>query len=383
MKSKHINLPKPFFVLAPMDDVTDTVFRQIIAETAPPDLYFTEFVNVDGLQSPGREKLLPKLKFTESERPIIAQIWGKNPENYYKTVKELANGTLASEASRESNVRSMDMSAVQDASEQQTDSYRSYDERAAQLATKHSAVSGDGANSRAVGQVGTIHNFTGVDVNMGCPDKTVVKNGCCSALINDRGLAEKIIGAVKEAAGEDFPVSVKTRVGFTTVDLTWIEFLLKQKLNMLTIHLRTVKEMSKVPAHWELMAEIKAMRDRISPATLLVGNGDVLSRQQGEELAAQHELDGVMIGRGIFHDPYVFAERSPWISIPKEDKIALYKKHVQLFADTWQNNERRVPTLNKFCKVYIQGFDGAKELREKLMNARTTDELLLILNTAT
>lgn len=308
-------LPRPFFVLAPMDDVTDTVFRQIVAETAAPNLFFTEFVNVDGLQSPGRERLLPKLKLSEKEHPIIAQIWGKNPENYYKTTKDII----------------------------------------------------------AMG-------YDGVDINMGCPDKTVVKNGCCSALIENWELAGEIIDAVRRAAGDDFPVSVKTRVGFNHVDLSWIEFLLSKKLNMLTIHARTKKELSKVPAHWELFADIKKLRDEIAPSTLLVGNGDITTRSLGQELAEKYGLDGVMIGRGIFHDPYLFAEESPWHSVSKEDRIALYKKHVQLFADTWQNNERRVATLNKFCKVYIQNFDGAKELREKLMNAKNTDELLTILS---
>ncbi len=310
-------LPRPFFVLAPMDDVTDTVFRRIVDGIAPADLYFTEFVNVDGLQSPGRERLLSKLRFTDREQPLIGQIWGKIPENYYKTTKDLIE-----------------------------------------------------------------MEYTGVDINMGCPDKAVVKNGCCSALIENRELAGEIISAVQKAAGDHFPVSVKTRVGFTAIDLSWIEFLLSHKPNMLTIHLRTTKEMSKVPAHWDLMTEIKAMRDRISPTTLLVGNGDVATKEQGEELARQYGIDGVMIGRGIFHDPYLFADASPWATTSKEDRIALYRKHVELFADTWQHNERRIPTLNKFCKVYIQNFDGAKELREKLMNAQTTDELLTVLKSA-
>lgn len=315
-----LNLPRPFFVLAPMDDVTDTVFRQIIADTAPPDLYFTEFVNVDGLQSPGREKLLPKLQFSENERPIIAQIWGKDPENYYKTTKDIIE-----------------------------------------------------------------MGYDGVDINMGCPDKAVVKNGCCSALINDREHAAKIIEAVQSAAKEEkapFFVSVKCRVGFTTVDLSWIEFLLDKILNMLSIHLRTTKDMSKVLARWELMEEIVVMKNQISPTTLLVGNGDVLSRKQGEELAKKYELDGIMIGRGIFHDPYIFANQSSWEDMTKQQRVALYKKHVQLFAKTWQNNTRHAQTLNKFCKVYIQNFPGAKELREKLMSAKTTTELLSILNTA-
>lgn len=307
------NLPKPFFVLAPMDDVTDSVFRQIIADCAPPDLFFTEFVNVDGLQSPGRPKLMHKLQHTDKERPLIAQIWGKNPDNYYQTVKEL----------------------------------------------------------KTMG-------FTGVDINMGCPVKTVIKQGCCSALIDDRGLAGEIIRATQKAAG-DFPVSVKTRLGSKEVDLSWIEFLLGFKLNMLTIHCRTAKQMSKVPAQWQYMDEIRRLRDAISPTTLLVLNGDVMTKQQGRELAEQYKLDGVMIGRGVFHDPFVFAESSPWATLSDEQRKELYAKHVKLFADTWPGAVRNIRTLNKFCKVYIEGFPGAKELREKLMTANSTDELLTIL----
>ncbi len=314
-------LPKPFFVLAPMDDVTDTVFRQVIADCTAPDLFFTEFVNADGLQSPGRAKLLKKLQFSPKEQPIIAQIWGKNPENYYKTTKEL----------------------------------------------------------KAMG-------FSGVDINMGCPVKNIVQNGVCSALIGNRGLAGEIIEAVTEAAGEDFPVSVKTRVGFTTVDMSWIEFLLNYKLNMLTIHGRTVKELSKVPAHWDVIGQIRELRDSLSPAyrsgrptTLIVGNGDVMTRKQGETLAKQYNLDGIMIGRGVFSAPFAFAAKSPWLGYSKEQKIALYAQHVKLFAETWKHNERRVHTLNKFCKIYIQGFDGAKELREQLMATQTTTELMHLL----
>ena len=308
------DLPKPFLVLAPMDDVTDTVFRQVIASTAPPDLYFTEFVNVDGLQSVGREKLLPKLQLTAQEQPIIAQIWGKNPDNYYKTTLELKE-----------------------------------------------------------------MGFAGVDINMGCPDKAVIKNGCCSALINDREAAGEIIRAVQKAAGEDFPVSVKTRIGFGKVDLTWIEYLLSFKLNMLTIHGRTTREMSKVPAHWDVIGQCRELRDQLSPATLIVGNGDVKDNQQAQELAEQYQLDGIMIGRGVFDDPYVFAKQSPWAEQTPDQKMQLFQKHIELYAKTWQNNERRLPTLNKFCKIYINGFDGAKELREKLMACQSVQELRDIL----
>ncbi len=307
-------LPKPFFVLAPMDDVTDTVFRQIIAETAPPDLFFTEFVNVEALNSPGREKTLPRLRLdSKKEHPIIAQIWGLNPENFYKAAQDIA-----------------------------------------------------------------VMGYDGIDINFGCPIKNVVANGACSALIlpENRGRAVEMIQATKEGA-PTLPLSVKTRLGYRNFDLTWHQLLLEQKLNALTIHGRTKSQMSKVPADWGKIGEIRELRDRTSPTTKIIGNGDVITRAQGSELATHYSLDGIMIGRGVFDDPFVFAKKSPWAEFTKEQKVDLYRQHVELFANTWKNNERKVITLNKFCKIYIQGFDGAKESREKLMVCKSADELLI------
>lgn len=332
MTNLYDKLPKPFFVLAPMDDVTDTVFRRVVADCARPDLFFTEFVSVDGLQSAGRERLLKRLQFTEAEQPLVAQIWGKTPEKYYQTARQLADGTLADEANRRF---------------------------------------GDGSAG---------YNFVAIDLNMGCPDKTIVKNGCCSALIKNRDLALEIIQATKEGAAGRLPVSVKTRLGFNEVDMTWPELLLKQDLAVLTMHGRTRKQMSLVPANWELIGETRKLRDKIAPQTKIVGNGDVMSRRQGAELAEKHGLDGIMIGRGVFQDPFVFAEQSPWPEFTKQQRMDLYRRQVELFEKTWKEDERRIHTLNKFCKIYINNFDGAKELRERLMNASDTQELLSILS---
>lgn len=321
------DLPRPFFALAPLDDVSDTVFRRVIGDCAPPDLYFTEFVNVDGLQSPGRPKLLKKLLFTPAETPLIAQIWGKEPENFYKTARQLADGTFAAELGLPPEV-----------------------------------------------------NFAGVDLNMGCPAKDVVKTGACSALIKDRPLAEQIINATKDGLAGRLPLSVKTRTGFNEVDMEWITFLLEQRLDMLTIHGRTRKEMSKVPANWDLIAKARRLRDRLAPETLIVGNGDARDRGHGLELAERYGLDGIMIGRGVFADPFAFAARSPWPEMPAEEKITLYKKHVTLFNETWRQGERHIATLNKFCKIYINNFHGAKELRERLMQADSAEELLGLLD---
>ncbi len=316
-------LKHPFFVLAPMDDVTDTVFRRIVSSCAAPDMFFTEFVNADGLQSPGRPKLLKKLRFTADEAPLIVQIWGKEPDNFYKTARQIADGSFAKELGLPDGV-----------------------------------------------------NFSGVDLNMGCPQKSEVKNGTCSALMNDRPLATQIIQATREGLAAKLPLSVKTRIGFNSEDLTWSEFLLSQDIAMLTIHGRTKAQMSKVPADWEAIGRVRELRDRVSPETLIVGNGDVRNYRHGLELAKTYKLDGIMIGRGIFQDPFAFSAHSPWTSFTANKKIELYKKHVETFMKTWEKGERPVHTLNKFCKIYINDFDGAKELRVTLMNSPTADALL-------
>ncbi len=327
--SEYTRLNKPFFVMAPMDDVSDTVFRQVIAETDAPDLFFTEFVNVDGLMSPGRPNLLKKLRFASKEGRVVAQLWGLNPDNFRAVASQIADGSLASELGLPDGV-----------------------------------------------------NFAGIDLNMGCPAKSEVKNGACSALIRRESwpLAEQIIRATQEGAAGKLPVSVKTRTGFSAVDMEWFDFLLRFDLDMLTVHGRTRKQMSKVPADWDLIGQVREKRDAAGVRTLIVGNGDVENRAHGEELAKKYKLDGIMIGRGVFHDPFVFAKESPWESYSKEKRIALYKKQVELFAQTWQDGERPVHTLNKFCKIYVQGFDGAKELREKLMSANSPEELLGMLS---
>ncbi|HEY8999603.1 MAG TPA: tRNA-dihydrouridine synthase [Candidatus Saccharimonadales bacterium] len=323
-------LPKPFLVLAPMDDVTDTVFRQIVAKLAPPDVFFTEFVNADGLQSPGRKNLLKKLRFTANEQPLVAQIWGKVPANFEKTAREIADGTLAREAGAPEGV-----------------------------------------------------NFAGIDLNMGCPVKNVVKNGTCSALIDNRELAVEIIKATQKGADGKLPVSVKTRLGSRSVDLSWHELLLRQNLSMLTIHGRTRVQMSAVPADWEMIGKVRELGDRIAPATYIVGNGDVRNYAHARQLAERYNLDGIMIGRGIFADPFAFATYSQWESFTKQQRLELYAQHVKLFAETWPGDERNIVVLNKFCKIYVNGFDGAKELREQLMRSQTAEDLLRAIEAAT
>jgi tRNA-dihydrouridine synthase len=315
------NLTKPCFILAPMDEVTDTVFRQIVASCAAPDLFFTEFINVDAMQSKGRDRTLSRLRLdSDKEHPIIAQIWGLTPDNFYKSAKDIAE-----------------------------------------------------------------MGYDGIDLNFGCPAKNETRAGTCSAFIlpANRPRALEIIQATQEGAkagANTLPVSAKTRLGYDEIDLTWHELLLKQDLAALIIHGRTKKQMSKAQANWDKIGEIRQLRDKLSPETKIIGNGDVITRAQGEALAQKHELDGVMIGRGIFKDPYVFANKSPWESLSPEERISIFRRHVRLFAETWQHNERNVAVLNKFCKVYVNDFDGAKDMREKIMSVHSTDEILKILD---
>jgi len=315
MKTFWNDLPTPFFILAPMEAVTDVVFRHVVAKAGSPDLFFTEFTNTASFCSPkGLHSTRGRLAFTEDEQTMVAQIWGKNPDHF----REMAYGLK---------------------------------------------------------ELG----FKGIDINMGCPDKSVVKGGAGSGLIRTPELAADIIAATKEAG---LPVSVKTRLGDVKLDewREWLTHLLKQDIVNLTIHLRTRKEMSKVDAHFELIADIKKLRDDIAPHTLLTINGDIRDRQHGLELAKMYGVDGIMIGRGIFANPYAFtAGYQP----TRQEIIELFSYHLDLF-DQYNTPEAPRPfdPLKRFFKIYVREIPGAAELREKLMHTKSTDEVRALLKAA-
>lgn len=305
-------LPKPFFVLAPMEDVTDMVFRHVVAEAGRPDVFFTEFTNSESYCHPkGIESVRGRLTFMEDEQPIVAHIWGDNPENFRKMSIGLA-------------------------------------------------------------ELG----FKGIDLNMGCPVPNVAGRGKGSGLILRPDVAAELIEAAK-AGG--LPVSVKTRLGYKDIDewKEWLTHILKQDIANLSIHLRTRKEMSVAEAHWELIPEIKALRDEIAPNTLLTINGDILDRQMGLELVEKYGVDGVMIGRGIFKNPFAF-EKEPRKHTPQEH-LDLLKLQLDLQDQYAEQLPRSMSGLHRFFKIYVKGFRGAGELRNQLMNTKTTDEVRKIL----
>ncbi len=309
------SLKKPILILAPMEDVTDTVFRQIIADLGKPDLFFTEFVNVDGLFSPGEEAVKHRLKYTPKEKPIIAQIWGLKPENYYKAGTYLKN-----------------------------------------------------------------LGFDGIDINMGCPVPKVVKQGACSALINNHPLAQEIIEATVEGA-KDLPISIKTRLGFDKVDLeNWFKFLLSFKeLSAITVHGRIAKEMSKEKAKWDLIGDVVKLRDSLKSKTFIIGNGDIKSREEALHMQRKYHVDGVMIGRGIFENPLLFSSKNAdFQSKSLQYKLELAQKHIKLFQQTWENSKNPA-ILKKFFKIYIRDFIGANRLRLMLMQAKNYNDMLTVL----
>ncbi len=305
-------LPKPFFVLAPMDDVTDVIFRQLVAETCPPDVFMTEFVSTDGLQSAGRVSTLERLRIQPDQtQPLVAQIWGKDPDLYFKSAQDIA----------------------------------------------------------------TMGGFAGIDINLGCPEKGIVARGCCGGAIGNNALVGELIAATK-AGAPNLPVSVKTRLGLREIITEdWAGFLLTQNLAVLTIHGRTVREMSKVPAHWDEISKVVKLRDNIAPDTLIIGNGDIENHAHGLMRAKESGVDGLMIGRGIFHDPFTFAH-TPSDHTPTE-MIQILLRHLDLY-EQW-GTSKSFQTLKKFFKIYVNSWPGAAELRTELMETGLPNEVRDIL----
>jgi tRNA-dihydrouridine synthase len=224
--------------------------------------------------------------------------------------------------------------------------------------------------------------FDGVDINMGCPDKSIEKQGAGACMIKNPESARAVINSAREGvrdAGKNIPLSVKTRIGYNKIDLDWIKILLAEKLDALTVHLRTRKEMSDVPAHWDIMTDIVKLRDEIAPDTLIIGNGDVRNIKEGRDLCMKYGCDGIMFGRAIFGNPWLFNESSPLLPMPEgevgrgweERKLHVLIEHVKLFEEIL-GGKKNFAIMKKHFKAYVNGFDGAKELRIKLMEEGDT-----------
>lgn len=324
MDNFWLKLSKPVFTLAPMEDVTDTSFRQLILEISDPEFFhviFTEFTSTDGLCHPvGRSNVISRLLVNDSERDvlkkkgmkIVAQIWGSDPDKFYKAAKLICNEM----------------------------------------------------------------EFDGIDINMGCPVKKIVKQGGCSALIGRPELAADILQATREAS--NIPVSIKTRTGIKKHDTeNWIGHLLNYDPAAIILHARTQKDQSETDADWREIAKAVKLRNSVGKNIPVIGNGDVWSVEDALSKCASTGADGVMVGRGIFHNPWFFNHPQPQVSTA--DKIALLWHHVELFSGTW-GSERNFATLKRFFKIYTSAFKGAARLRAALMETSNAEEVRKILD---
>lgn len=306
------DLPRPFFALAPLADVTDAAFRRLIAKYGKPDVLWTEFVSADGLCSPGRKILLHDLKFSESERPIVAQIFTGKPEKMEEAARLVAD-----------------------------------------------------------------LNFDGLDINMGCPDAGVEKQGAGAALIKTPTLARELIRAAKRGVANRIPVSVKTRIGYRENQLAeWLPELLAEEPAAVTIHARTRAEMSKVPARWADVQQAVEIRNNLKSQTLIIGNGDLVDLADARERVAATGADGGMLGRAIFGNPWLFSglhQRSVLKEAQRTDleKLAVLREHIQLF-DEILGKIKSFAIMKKHFKAYISD----KNLRLKLMNTNNAKDAI-------
>lgn len=308
-----VKLPKPFTVLAPMEGVTDFIFRQIIVSYLPrPDVFFTEFTSSDALTSIGVKSALERLKYSPKEHPIVAQIWGTDPEKIAKS-------------------------------------------------------------SIIVERLG----FDGIDLNMGCPDRNIMKKGSGAATIGNYELAIKIINAVKKSS--KLPLSIKTRLGIKSdISPEWISFLLKQEPAALTLHARTAKQKSKGLADWEKIGEAVNLRNKISPQTMIIGNGDIKSYKEVLTKYNKYKMDGVMIGRGMLSNPNIFEKNVSLSKLTRKESLEILIKHIKLFTKIY-GTDKNFSILKKYFKIYIKGYPGSNLFRQKLMECNSSVDALKII----
>ena len=317
-------IKKPVIALAPIEDVTDTVFREVVLSVSEVDalnVVFTEFTSTDGLcHEKGRPKVIERLLVNTSEMQLlkarntklVAQIWGSDPEKFRESARMISEMNL----------------------------------------------------------------FDGIDINMGCPAKKLAKSKSCANLINYPDLAKEIIYATAEST--DLPVSVKTRIGFSRIITgQWISHLLETSPAAITVHGRTRKMMSNGPALWNEIGKAVDLRNQSGSSTLIIGNGDVYSYNDAMQRITQYGVDGVMVGTGVFRNPWMFNPQPVEVGVGQ--RIDLMRRHITLNQDTWGNG-KDYNVLKRFFKIYLNGFANAAHWRDAFMRAGNYEDAFLILN---
>jgi len=317
---------KPLFALAPMADVTDPAYRALIADYAKASATaiwyatWTEFVSADGLYHTREKKkmadeenpLVRDLRYTEAERPVIAQFFTGDPAMM---------------------------------------------EYAAALAVEL--------------------GFDGVDINMGCPDRSIEKQGAGAASIRNPERSREVIRAALRGAAGKIPVSVKTRLGYNRIEYEeWLPHLLGEDIAGLTMHMRTRKEMSLVPAHYELAGDLVRFVKERRPELPFLANGDLASVKDAKERAIAAGFDGAMLGRAIFGNPWLFAEEAPSPK-SKEERVAALLGLARRFDAL--RPKKHYAILKKHFKAFIRDWPDAGELRARLMETGTLSALEAVL----
>lgn len=334
------SLNKPIFALSPMDGVTDAAFRSITDRYGKPHILFTEFTPVEAIKR-GATRVLEAFLYHKTATPTVAQIYGTELDGYYQ-----------------------------------------------------SAI--------VVAEMG----FDGVDINMGCPARNVSHRGAGAGLIQTPELAQQIIrttqdamrnwanGQTMEEAGVHrktiayvgefkskygiesvrrlLPVSVKTRIGFShPVTEEWIKTLLETEPVNISLHGRTLKQMYTGHANWEEIG--KAAEVVKATKTTLLGNGDVQSLEDAKAKVTQYGVDGVLIGRATFGNPWIFQGTE----VDAKTRLSTALEHTELFADMLP--EANFLSMRKHLAWYCRGFANAVEVRSKLMQVSRPEDLRRIL----
>jgi nifR3 family TIM-barrel protein len=303
-------LKKPISASAPMAGVSDSAFRAMLARHGKPDVMWTEMVSLAGAAIRGESEFENEMSFGEMEHPIVFQFFGSFPEEF--------------------------------------------------------SICGKLAKSRGA---------DGIDINMGCPDKGVEKQGAGACIIKSPALAKELVAAAMDGSN-GLPVSVKTRIGYANAGEMegWITALAEAKPAAITIHGRTRAEKRKGRANWDSIGDAGRIIKSISPGTVVLGNGDVGSKEEGERWAQKAEVDGYMAGRALIGNPWFFTGHKA----TKKERIAAAKEHIEIF-DKLLGEKESFDMVKKHLAGYMSGFLGAKKMREKLMAARNAAMALKII----
>ena len=371
---KHLSfwdtLQQPIIGLAPMDGVTDAPCRTMHGLYGRPDVVLTEFTNVEGLWR-GSDRIFRDFLYTPAERPVVAQIYGCRPEYFYKA-------------------------------------------------------------AHVVCELG----FDGVDINMGCPAKSIANRGGGAALIRLPETAKAIMRATQQGVRdwangqtlEDLemeperiqriremneerihiwgdsarierrllPVSVKTRLGYDSIVITdWVRELLELEPAVISIHGRTLVQHYKGEANWDAIAAAAEIVRKTD--TLIFGNGDIRSLYQAAQRIRTTVVNGVLIGRSSFGNPWLFRKRDtlkkllnaginptlddlPDVMPSREERLLMALEHAHVHAKL--KGEEHYVEMRKHMGWYLGHFHGAKQVRNALVRINSLADVERIIQQA-